>query len=265
MEKGKICLSFDDARLDNYTIVYPILKKYGLRATLNVTTGYVMGEPEAQGAAEGFAPMTTEQLLELHRSGVFEIAAHGHFHHNNQADIAKGVKTLAQWMGDEWFSEGIGFASPRNHMGEERYIAEKAFFESQNVVYVRGHRRLYDFSSRLRNLLLGVFVVNENWYSWHTGLTCMQDPTKRSFFRSLRTTFNTPLKLWKRFVDTAAQKGKTCVFMIHSVLRPGDENYGTRYTYDAEKFEELCKYLREMVDAGKIEVLTNMEIYKAGK
>ena len=93
----------------------------------------------------------------------------------------------------------------------------------------------------------------------------MQDQTKRSFFRSLRTTFGTPLKLWKRFVDTAAQKGKTCVFMIHSVLRPRDENYGTRYTYDAEKFEELCKYLREMVDAGKIEVLTNMEIYKAGK
>ena len=42
--KALISFSFDDGRIDNYEILYPLLKQYNLPATLNITTGFVKGD-----------------------------------------------------------------------------------------------------------------------------------------------------------------------------------------------------------------------------
>ena len=44
MQQALIGLSFDDARADTFLYGYPILKKYNLPATFNITTGFVKGE-----------------------------------------------------------------------------------------------------------------------------------------------------------------------------------------------------------------------------
>lgn len=36
-----VSLSFDDGRYDNYTNVLPILRKYDIPATFNITTAYI--------------------------------------------------------------------------------------------------------------------------------------------------------------------------------------------------------------------------------
>ncbi|MBI3620186.1 polysaccharide deacetylase family protein [Candidatus Roizmanbacteria bacterium] len=59
-------LTFDDGYEDFYTDVFPLLKKYDMRATLYVINDYV--------GRRGF--LTEPQIKELSRSGLVEIGAH---------------------------------------------------------------------------------------------------------------------------------------------------------------------------------------------
>ncbi|AGK95776.1 polysaccharide deacetylase family protein [Clostridium pasteurianum] len=61
-----IVLTFDDGYEDNYTALFPLLKKYGLRATVFVITGYVDKMP---------AYLTSSQLKEMNSYGV-DIESH---------------------------------------------------------------------------------------------------------------------------------------------------------------------------------------------
>lgn len=61
-----VCITFDDGYADNYTIVYPLMKKYGFPWTLYLITGEV-GKPNQ---------MTWEQLKEMAESHTVTIANH---------------------------------------------------------------------------------------------------------------------------------------------------------------------------------------------
>ena len=72
---GMVALSFDDGMDDNHSVVLPILRERGLRATVYVTTGLI-GEPNPWMAPEsGARMMTVSELLELAAAGI-EIGAH---------------------------------------------------------------------------------------------------------------------------------------------------------------------------------------------
>ena len=72
---GIVALSFDDGMDDNYSIVLPLLREHGLRATVYVTTGLI-GKPNPWMAPEsGARMMTVDELRELADAG-FEIGAH---------------------------------------------------------------------------------------------------------------------------------------------------------------------------------------------
>ena len=62
--KALINLSFDDGRIDNYNILYPLLKKYNLSATLNITTGFLRGESRLKRLAPT-EPMNVDMVKEI--------------------------------------------------------------------------------------------------------------------------------------------------------------------------------------------------------
>lgn len=64
--KNTVVLTFDDGHLDNYQEAYPILKKYGLPATMFVIVNN-LSKPNF---------MTEEQITEMSNSGLITIGSH---------------------------------------------------------------------------------------------------------------------------------------------------------------------------------------------
>ncbi|MBQ9967621.1 MAG: polysaccharide deacetylase family protein [Oscillospiraceae bacterium] len=62
-----VILTFDDGYMDNYTDLFPILKKYGVKATVFVVTGIVDYNPRT---------LTSAQIKEMSDSGLVSIQSH---------------------------------------------------------------------------------------------------------------------------------------------------------------------------------------------
>lgn len=86
LPENPIAFTFDDGYRDFYTSVYPILKKYKVKATIYVITGF-LGRPNY---------MTKDMVKEVAASGLVEVASHT-VHHptlKNMEEISV-VKELA--------------------------------------------------------------------------------------------------------------------------------------------------------------------------
>jgi peptidoglycan/xylan/chitin deacetylase (PgdA/CDA1 family) len=68
-QEKAVCLTFDDGNESDYSIVYPILKQYGLKATFFVVTNSI--------GSTGY--VSWDQLKEMSRSGM-SIQSHTHTH-----------------------------------------------------------------------------------------------------------------------------------------------------------------------------------------
>src|SRR5687767_4267570 len=77
-----VVLTFDDSKASHYTVVRPILKKYGFGATFFITEGFSFRTNKQDY-------MTWEQIAELHRDG-FEIGNHTRDH------LSISARTLGQ-------------------------------------------------------------------------------------------------------------------------------------------------------------------------
>ena len=65
-----VVLTFDDGNLDNYTYAFPILKKYGLPATIFIPVDFI-GQP---------GKLTWEQIKEMQASGLVRFGSHSLSH-----------------------------------------------------------------------------------------------------------------------------------------------------------------------------------------
>ena len=95
LHKLSICLTFDDAYVDFYHIVFPLLKRLNIRAVLAVPTAYILDDTTEDMAArlaiatptamdEGVwqkAPLCTwQELSEMTNSGHVVVASHTQHH-----------------------------------------------------------------------------------------------------------------------------------------------------------------------------------------
>jgi peptidoglycan/xylan/chitin deacetylase (PgdA/CDA1 family) len=87
--RGKyVALTFDDGYADNWIAAFPLLKKYGVKATLFVSTGFIAeadgcrptldddGKP-GQGALDWSGYLTWPELKAMQASGLIEVQSHG--------------------------------------------------------------------------------------------------------------------------------------------------------------------------------------------
>jgi peptidoglycan/xylan/chitin deacetylase (PgdA/CDA1 family) len=77
--RGSVCVTFDDGYADNYERAFPILKRYGIRASVFLITGAIGGTyTDSKGNTRQI--LRPEQIEEMQKSGLIEFLPHSHSH-----------------------------------------------------------------------------------------------------------------------------------------------------------------------------------------
>ncbi|PIR03760.1 MAG: hypothetical protein COV59_03745 [Candidatus Magasanikbacteria bacterium CG11_big_fil_rev_8_21_14_0_20_39_34] len=74
-----VSITIDDGYKDNYTIAYPILKKYNFPATIFVITDLI-GKTYTNSGGVTLPMLDSSEIKELMNSGIIEIMSHTHTH-----------------------------------------------------------------------------------------------------------------------------------------------------------------------------------------
>ena len=114
-----------------------------------------------------------------------------------------------------------------------------------------GH--LYDFENIEALNGLGVKYVR----------TCREDYFNRDenvvALTSFPVSFHTTIEEMKHLADVAVENKYCLIYLMHSVFKKDDANYGNEWSYDYDKFAELVSYLKELEHDGKIDIMTTMD------
>jgi len=99
--KNSICLVFDDGYYDFYKFIYPLLKKYNLKALLAVTPKYILDDTDKDDTLRlgvehndlfkeytNATFCTYKELQEMQQSGHVQIVSHSYSHKNLLEDDA---------------------------------------------------------------------------------------------------------------------------------------------------------------------------------
>ena len=263
MKKNKtaiITLSFDDGRIDTYTVSKEMLEKKNIPATINIATSYVDGD--ARIGKDAPVAMTKENVIELHNTGLFEIAAHGDLHKNDFEDISAGREKLLSWLGKDGT---IGFASPGSVMTVDFINDNKAKFKEIGFSYARtSHTHQKKRFAKIKVMFRKAARITGSVFLYrlaYNDLTVVDDfaVTSIPVF-----SFST-VKQLKSIVRLAIKRGALLTLMFHSVCKPGDPGYNNIYSYDWDEFNKLINYLSDMRERGKLQILTTEEALNVRK
>jgi len=85
-----IILTFDDGHYNNYSYVYPLLKKYNMKASISII-GIESDKFSEEGSLlnNNYSYLTWSQIKELSESGVIEILNHTYNMHTSNTGISK--------------------------------------------------------------------------------------------------------------------------------------------------------------------------------
>lgn len=143
LTRGKlnVCLSFDDATFDFYSVVYPLLQRYDLRALLAVPPAFVrervgfgsdrrlsLGTDEAFADPERGGFCTWPELEEMSRSGHVAIAAHGLTHRRldrDDADLAAEIDRPRAVLGIRLGTQVDSFVFPYGRLSARSLTCAK--------------------------------------------------------------------------------------------------------------------------------------------
>ena len=105
-----VVLTFDDSKASHYTVVRPLLKKYGFGATFFITEGFSFRTNK-----EDY--LTWEQIRDLHREG-FEIGNHTRDHKGvskaNLAGLREQIEAINAQCALYGIPAPVSFAYPGN-------------------------------------------------------------------------------------------------------------------------------------------------------
>jgi peptidoglycan/xylan/chitin deacetylase (PgdA/CDA1 family) len=177
-----VCLTFDDGFVDNWVYVFPVLKKYGFKATTFAVTSRVMDSPSCRPNTDdvregrnrredlpvideewkvhlssvlnydGIAgSINWEEMRRMEKSGLVDIQSHGHLHASYFANgKLTGFRDSRKlwWLG--WATDGdtrpgIPVYAHKSSLVSRRYFADRGLLDYLADYTVRNYQ---DSSSR---------------------------------------------------------------------------------------------------------------------
>jgi len=127
-----LVITFDDGYEDNYINVFPVLKKYSIKAIIFVVTAY-LGQTIAASDGVTLKILSPEQIREMSVSGLIEFGAHGHEHIKltklSQPEIEYELKTSKQTLADILNKEVYAFAYPFGRIDDSIKAAVGRYFK----------------------------------------------------------------------------------------------------------------------------------------
>lgn len=251
----KIALSFDDGRKDNYRMIQEILIPLQIPATINITTDYVLNSQCERSPCINPA-MTKDEVIELSKLPLIEIAGHGKEHQNAIDNLLKGVKELREWCG----VNEIGIASPNSRLTFNEIEKLKTFFVDYDIKYIRiGDRietaRFIKRCIRKINCYLHISKI----YGWCYKETLLDKEDNFKLY-SVPILKSNSLKEVKRLVDFAILNNKSLIIMFHSIIKKGEKFYNDNWSWDYDDFHKLCTFLADYREKEKIQMCTTLNI-----
>lgn len=258
MQQALIGLSFDDARADTFLNGYPILKKYNLPATFNITTGFVKGECR-DFVPNWVKPMTVDMVKKLYADSEVEIAGHGYNHQNDISDIQKGIDELCKILGTDNLSKGTnGFASPGSGLTPEVFQQMKHSSNAHPISYARMSLRnqsnimLKTISRKISRIIPAPFFYR---YAYQDTL---MDTAPDGVLYSIPVLSSVTVNQLKAILSKAIKTKKACILMFHSIVEKG--NARDNWEYETDKFDALCRFLKDKQAEGLLRVETSLNI-----
>lgn len=260
MQKTIISLSFDDGREDTYRVAFKIMKKYGLKGTIHVTTGYIDETWTEKNWKTAKGPISIEQLKEMKEDN-FEISSHGDKHIAENNDLSVSIEKLKHWG---LINENVGFSVPTSQLKDKREFSK--YLERNKVSYMRGGRSplCYSLKSKVIYVLYKLTKIQlfYDLFNRHNcmsiGENCIEN--KYDLFSVVIRYEDNPSRV-VRFIESNINKGKWIILMMHSIQEKNEDNYGKdAWCWEANKFEKLCKELKVMADAGEISVKPILDV-----
>ena len=258
MQQALIGLSVDDGRADAFLYGYPILKKYKLPATFNITTGFIKGEYR-DFVNDWIKPMTVDMVKELYADPAVEIAGHGYNHQNDTSDIQKGIDELCKILRTDNLCKGTnGFASPGSGLTPEVFQRMKHASNVHPISYARMSLRnqtniiLKTISRKISRLIPTPFFYR---YAYQDTL---MDEAPDGVLYSIPVLSSVTVNQLKAIISEAINTKKACILMFHSIVEKGSTR--DNWEYDVDKFEALCHFLKDKQDEGLLRVETSLNI-----
>ncbi len=248
-----IVLSFDDGRKDFFTNAFPILEKYGLRATLNVITDYIGKRNIPVFASGNHECIDDHEIVFLKEQGI-EIACHSANHTNDIDQIIKGIKCLEKQWGGEY-----GFASPGSEIYGGNFEEYATLVKDKHCKYIRSGTKVKRDGLLNAFLYLTARYTGSLWiFRMYNRKNILSIDRKISFYPSVTCNRETRAEQIISLIKSLKDR-QACILMFHSILYENDPGFEKdKWFNSAEDFTRICSALASEND---IKVVTNMELH----
>lgn len=144
LPKNSILVTFDDGYKNNYTEAFPILKKYGIKATIFINTKYVGNDDYY---------LSWENVKEMYESGLIDFQMHTHSHGLTIEKI--DVRGFYEDETSPYFkreSFGLFFNEKYDNDKDKKKLTGLPIFKCRSQISTEGYRVVKNFVEKYKKI-----------------------------------------------------------------------------------------------------------------